>query len=240
MKELKNKVCVITGGSRGIGKSICELFAKEGALVIAASRTKTCFENKTIDYCFVDVVDENSCQNLVDYVMTKYGRIDVLICNAGKTNDSLMKNMTRNQFIDVINTNLVGVFNIINKSTPIFEKQRIGNIITIASVVAKNGNIGQANYVASKSGLIGLTKTLAKEFSRKEMKIRVNAISPGFTETEMINKISEELLAKFKQKIMLGRFAKPNEIAQVALFLASDKSSYITGTNIEVDGGLIL
>jgi len=240
MNELKGKVIIITGGTKGIGLAMAKLFAENGAEVIACARTQKEFKESNIHFYKLDVTQEDSCNSLVDSVISKYGKIDGLVANAGITKDSMTYKMSSNDFDYVINTNLKGIFNIVKYVAPMMEKQKAGSIVTISSIVGEYGNIGQANYAASKSGIIGMSKSWAKEFSRKGLQIRVNVIAPGFILTDMLKSIPEDLLHKFENMTMLKRLGKPIEVAKVAEFLLSDDSSYVTGTVVDVNGGMRL
>lgn len=238
--KLDNKIAVVTGGSRGLGMSMCRLFAEEGAIVIAVDINAP--ENKIncIEYYELDITDGEKCLIFYDWIIDKYGRVDVLVNNAGITRDTLTKNMTGEEWSKVVDTNLSGAFNITRYIGPKMESDGYGSIINISSAVGEYGNIGQANYAAAKAGLIGLTKSWAKEFARKGANVRANCIAPGYIRTEMIESVPHHLLDKFKSMTMLGRLGEPEEIAKTALFLASDDSSYITGQVISVNGGLRL
>lgn len=238
MNRFVNKIIIVTGGTRGIGLAISELLAKEGANVIACARNETSFSSKNIYFEKLDVSNENECLNLFTKIVKKYGRIDGLVCNAGITNDSLTEYMTNEMFDNVINVNLKGTFNLVKYLGPYMVKQGYGSIVNISSIVGECGNIGQANYAASKSGLIGMSLSWAKEFSRKGAQVRVNVVSPGFIKTDMLASVPEHLLDKFKKQIMLQRFGSPEEVANVVSFLLSEESSYITGSVINVNGGL--
>lgn len=238
--RLQDKVCVITGGSQGLGKAMAELFASEGGKVIACSRTSTEYENVNIEWHELDITNTAACEELAKYVEDKYGRIDVLVNNAGITKDVLTRKMTEEQWDTVIDVNLKGVFNLTRYVGPMMQNQRNGSIINISSVVGEFGNIGQANYAATKAGIYGLTKSWAKEFAMKGAQVRVNAISPGYTMTDILATVPEDLLDKFAKQTMLGRLGEPKEIANAALFLASDEASYITGHNLSVNGGMRL
>lgn len=238
--RLKNKVAIVTGGTRGIGRSIAELFAEEGAKIIAIGKEELSYSHPNIEGYQLDVIDSQKCKELFDYVVNTYGTIDILINNAAITEDSLTRKMSDEQWHSVINVNLTGVFNMTRHIGPYMQKNGGGSIINISSVVGEFGNIGQANYAASKAGVIGLTKSWAKEFSMKSGNVRVNAISPGYTMTDMLKTIPQDLLATFASQTMLGRLAQPIEIARSALFLASDDASYITGHELSVNGGMRL
>lgn len=240
MGLLDNKVIIITGGTKGIGLAIAERFAAEGAKVIACSRHSVEFENSNIEFMQLDVTDSEACKSLVDNVFNKYKRIDCLVADAGITKDGMTYKMTDEMFDSVISVNLKGVFNIGRFVGPMMEKQGTGSIITISSVVGEYGNIGQANYAASKAGVIGLSKSWAKEFARKGQQVRVNVISPGYIMTDMLKTVPQDLLDKFADQTMLKRLGQPKEIANVALFLASELSTYITGSVLDANGGMRL
>lgn len=239
--RMKDKVAIVTGGSRGIGRAICEAFAREGAkMVIAANVNIREFEQDNIEGYSVNVTDRDAVAKFVEDTVKKYGRIDVLVNNAGVTGDALIQKMTEEMWDKVININLKGVFNLTQAVAPIMLEQGEGNIINISSVVGEYGNIGQTNYAATKAGVIGMTKSWAKEFARKGAKIRVNSIAPGFINTEMMKTVPDKVLDPIREKTMLGRLGEPEEIGSAALFLASDESSFITGHNLSVNGGLRL
>ncbi len=238
--RLQDKVCVITGGSQGLGKEMAELFAREGAKVVACSRKPGEYENVNIEWRELDITDSKACEELAKDVEEKYGKIDVLVNNAGITKDVLTRKMTEEQWDTVIDVNLKGVFNLTRHIGPMMQAKGTGSIISISSVVGEFGNIGQANYAATKAGIFGLTMSWAKEFAMKGAQVRVNAISPGYTMTDILKTVPEELLDKFAKQTMLGRLAEPKEIANAALFLASDEASYITGHNLSVNGGMRL
>lgn len=239
MGLLDGKVVLVTGGTKGIGLAISNRFIGEGAVVIACARNEVVFDNRII-YKKLDVTSSEECKALVEQIVAEYGRIDVLVADAGITRDGMTYKMTDEMFDQVINVNLKGVFNIGRYVGPQMEKQGCGSIINISSVVGEFGNIGQANYAASKAGIIGLSKSWAKEFSRKGQQVRVNVIAPGYILTDMVKTVPQELLDKFAQQTMLKRLGEPEEIANVALFLASDLSSYITGAVIDANGGMRL
>ena len=238
--KLKDKVAVVTGGSRGLGQAMAELFVKEGAKVIAVDMGDMAYENESVEYYNLNVTDAQGCKEFYDYAVEKYGKIDILINNAGITRDALTRKMTDEQWDLVIDVNLKGVFNLTRYFGPHMQANQSGSIINISSVVGVFGNIGQANYAATKAGLLGLTKTWAKEFALKGGNVRVNAIAPGYTMTDILKTVPQDLLDKFASMTMLNRLGQPDEIATVALFLASDDASYITGQTISVDGGMRL
>lgn len=237
MNDLKNKIVLVTGGSGSIGRAIAKEFLKRESKVIVIDKTKT-EEEKNIDYIYLDLLDYEKISESVKNIIQKYGRIDVLVNNAGIVKDSLMLRMSEDDFDTVITTNLKTVFMLSQLVAKQMLKQKSGSIINISSLVGLHGNVGQSNYAASKAGLIGLTKTMAKELAYKQ--IRVNCIAPGYVQTSMLDKVSEEYLEKVKQNIPLNRFGEPVELANVVLFLASNMSSYITGEVISVGGGLMM
>ena len=240
MNRLKDKVAVVTGGARGIGRSICELFADEGAKVLALDISDISYEKDGVEGYRADLCSMGDVEGFVDYVVKKYGKIDVLVNNAGITKDALIEKMTDDMWDVVINVNLKSVFNLTKKVFPSMKENKSGSIINISSVVGEYGNIGQSNYAASKAGIIGLTKTWAKEFSRKGEDIRVNAVAPGYANTEMMSTVPENVLESIREKTMLKRLGEPIEIANAVLFLACSESSYITGQVLSVNGGLRL
>lgn len=240
MERLKDKIVIITGASRGIGKATALKMAEEGALVYATSRSQGNYYNDKIVYHELDVTSEESCKQLFDYVTEKHGKIDVLVCNAGITADSMTVKMESESFDSVIDTNLKGIFNLVKYVGPYMENQGYGSIVAISSIVGEYGNIGQANYAASKAGVIGMCKTWAKEFSRKGSQVRVNIIAPGYVLTDMVKSVREDLLEKFAGQTMLKRLGNPEEIANVVSFICSDEASYITGAVIDVNGGMRL
>lgn len=238
--RLQNKVAIVTGGAKGIGGEIAKFYASEGAKVIAVDMGELEYSNNNIEGYKLNVVDVEGCQKFFDYVINKYGKADILVNNAGITRDSMTRKMTDDQWNMVLDVNLKGVFNLVRLFGPKMEELGGGSIINISSVVGIFGNIGQANYAASKAGVIGLTMTWAKEFARKGVPVRVNAIAPGYVMTDILKTVPQDLLDKFAAMTMLGRLGQPEEIASVALFLASDESSYITGQTLNVNGGMRL
>ena len=238
--RLKDKVAIVTGGRRGLGRAMSELFAKEGAKVIAVDVEELSYENPDIEGYKLDVTNTEDCKSFFDYVVEKYGRIDVLVNNAGITRDAMTRKMTEEQWDLVIDVNLKGVFNLTRHIGPYMQSQGGGSIINISSVVGEYGNIGQANYAATKAGVLGLTKTWAKEFALKGGNVRVNAIAPGYTMTDILKTVPQDLLDKFAAQTMLGRLGQPEEIANAALFLASDEASYVKGHTLIVNCGMRL
>ncbi|MEG1528366.1 MAG: 3-oxoacyl-ACP reductase FabG [Clostridia bacterium] len=238
--KLNGKVAIVTGGAKGLGQAMAELFAEEGAKVIACDVMDLTYSNPNVEGYKLNVADSANCKECFDYVMGKYGKIDILVNNAGITRDGMTRKMTDEMWNLVISVNLTGVFNLTRLIGPQMEANNYGSIINISSVVGEYGNIGQANYAATKAGVIGLTKTWAKEFARKGANVRVNAIAPGYTLTDMLKTVPQDLLDKFASLTMLGRLGQPIEIAKAALFLASDDSSYVTAQLLSVNGGMRL
>ncbi len=238
--RLENKVAIVTGAAKGLGAAMATLFAQEGAKVIAADMMPLTYEAENVEFYQLNVTDAAACKALTDYAREKYGKIDVLVNNAGITRDGMTRKMTDEMWDLVIDINLKGVFNLTRYVGPLMEELGGGSIINISSVVGEFGNIGQANYAASKAGVIGLSKTWAKEFARKGVPVRCNAIAPGYIMTDMMKTVPEDLLKKFASLTMLGRLGQPEEIAKAALFLASDDASYVTGHVLSVNGGMRL
>ena len=245
MFSLKNKVAVVTGASRGIGKSITETLAKAGAHVVCASRTKDDLDSLvsslngqglSTSYFSCDVSRLEDFKSLIDDTVSNHDSIDILINNAGITKDTLIMRMTENDWDTVIDINLKGVFNGIKCVTRQMMKQKYGRIINISSIVGLIGNPGQVNYAASKAGIIGLSKATAKELASRN--ITVNTIAPGYISTEMSDAIEEKTKENLLNQIPLGRIGLPEDIANMALYLASDQAGYITGQTIAIDGGM--
>ena len=246
MALLTNKVSLVTGGSRGIGASIAETLAAHGSNIAITYNSSPERANEVIQKLETLGVKAKAYQSnaadfaqsevLINQVLVDFGGLDVLVNNAGVTKDNLLLRMSEDQWDQVIDTNLKSCFNLIKHSSKHFMKNRSGSIINISSVVGLFGNAGQINYAASKAGMIGLTKSVAKEFASRN--IRCNAIAPGFIETEMTHTLDEKTKEAFLKSIPLGRLAKPEEVSNLVLFLASDQSSYITGQVISVCGGL--
>jgi len=239
-KRLEGKIALVTGGAAGIGAACCQRFAREGATVVAADIQPLSYSVKGVEFMQLDVTDVDNCKAVCDLVLEKYGRIDILVNNAGITRDALVQKMTDDMWDLVININLKGVFNLTRIVGPLMMQKGVGSIINISSVVGEYGNIGQTNYAATKAGVIGMAKTWAKEFARKGANVRVNVISPGYIMTDILKTVPEDLLAKFRSLTMLGRIGEPDEIANAALFLASDEASYVTGHVLSVNGGMRL
>lgn len=238
--RLENKVAIVTGGAKGLGQAMAELFAKEGAKVVAVDMTELTYTNPSVEGYKLNVADSTACKEFFDYVVNKYGKVDILVNNAGITRDSLTRKMSDEQWDAVISVNLKGVFNLSRHAGPHMQANGGGSIINISSVVGEYGNIGQANYAAAKAGVLGLTKTWAKEFAMKGGNVRVNAIAPGYIMTDILKTVPQELLDSFAKLTMLGRLGQPHEIANAALFLASDEASYVTGHTLSVNGGMRL
>ncbi|MBS1552779.1 MAG: 3-oxoacyl-[acyl-carrier-protein] reductase [Bacteroidetes bacterium] len=241
MAEFKDKVVLVTGGSRGIGKAITGLFKSEDATVIVTYKNsidEEYFNSKNIFYFKCDVADMKSVQEITDKILKKHSAIDVLVNNAGITKDGLLMRMSEEDWDNVLDTNLKGVFNMTKAVSRSMMTRRYGKIINITSVVGITGNAGQANYVASKAGVIGFTKSVAKELASRN--ININAVAPGFIETEMTGKLSEEVRKSYMNSIPLKRFGSGEEVARTVKFLASDDSAYITGQTVCVDGGIVM
>jgi 3-oxoacyl-[acyl-carrier protein] reductase len=238
--RLQGKVAVVTGGAKGIGMEVAKKFSKEGAKVIAVDMTELTYKENNVEGYILNVTDTTACKEFFDTMITKYGTIDILVNNAGITRDAMTRKMTDEQWDLVIDVNLKGVFNLVRYIGPQMENIGGGSIINISSVVGEFGNIGQANYSATKAGILGLTKTWAKEFARKGVPVRCNAIAPGYVMTDILKTVPEELLKQFADLTMLKRLGQPEEIANACLFLASDESSYITGHTLSVNGGMRL
>ena len=241
-----SKVAFITGGTRGIGKKIAITLAKDGYDIAINYRKenddleniKNEIEKTNAKFLAVkgDVTDIDSTQQMVNDIIKEYGKIDVLVNNAGITKDTLLVRMKKEEFEDVIDVNLIGTYNITKNVIPYMIKQRKGRIINISSVVGISGNAGQTNYSASKAGIIGFTKSLAKEVGSRN--ILVNAVAPGFIETQMTDILKDEVKEEISKKIPLKRMGTVEDVANVVKFLTSEDSSYITGQVIQVDGGM--
>lgn len=243
---LENKVALITGAARGIGRAIALKFAEEGASIAfcdlamdeVAMKTKSELEALGAKVLAVasDVSSFDGAQSVVDQVMAEFGRIDVLVNNAGITRDNLLVRMTEKEWDDVLRVNLKSAFNYCHATVPVMMRQRSGSIINISSVVGLHGNAGQCNYSASKAGMVALSMSIAKEMGSRG--IRANAVAPGFIMTEMTASLPEDVLKKWTSSIPLRRGGTPEEIAKVCCFLASDMSSYVSGQVIAIDGGM--
>ncbi|NLV47850.1 MAG: 3-oxoacyl-ACP reductase FabG [Clostridiaceae bacterium] len=244
--RLTGKTALITGGANGIGKVTARRFLTEGASVVVCDVNTDALNDivnelkslGTVSSWTVDVTNETMVQEMVDGIIERYGSLDILVNNAGITADARLIKMTADQFDKVINVNLKGVFLCTRAVAPHMIERGSGRIINAASVVGLYGNFGQSNYVATKAGLIGMTKTWAKELGRYN--ICVNAVAPGFILTDMVRKMPEDILAKMSSKTPMQRLGTVDEVASVYLFLASDESSYVNGATISVDGAITL
>ena len=251
--RLEGKVALITGGAAGIGKATAERFLEEGAKVIICDVDQSSGEKmveelggKLIFYA-VDVTDRSAVQNWVEEVVNEFGRIDVLVNNAGILRDNqlvkvkdgeLLKQMPEEDFDAVLAVNLKGVFNCTQAVAPFMIKQNAGVILNATSVVGLDGNFGQTNYVATKAGVVGMTKVWARELSR--FNVRVNAVAPGFILTEMVKQMPEKILDGMVSRTPIGRMGEPRDVANAYLFLASDEASFVSGTTLRVDGGIVV
>lgn len=247
MKLLEGKTAIVTGASKGIGRAIATQFAKEGANVAftylssvekaqALEQELQAYGTKIKGYRS-DASNHAEAENFANQVVADFGTIDILVNNAGITRDGLLMRMSEQQWDEVINTNLKSVFNLTKASLKVFMKNKKGSIINITSVVGLRGNAGQANYSASKAGIIGFTKSVALELGSRN--IRSNAIAPGFIETEMTGVLNEEVVKGWTDNIPLKRAGKAEDVANAAVFLASDLSTYVTGQVLQVDGGML-
>ena len=246
MKLLEGKTAIVTGAARGIGKAVAIRFAQEGCNIaftdlVIDENAKATEAEITAYGVKVKAYASNAAQfedthTAVNTILNDFGRVDILVNNAGITRDGLMMRMSEKQWDTIINVNLKSAFNFIHALTPVMIKQKSSSIINMSSVVGVHGNAGQANYSASKAGMIGLTKSAARELGSRG--IRANAIAPGFIITEMTYRLSEEVREEWAKQIPLKRGGTPDDVANTALFLASDLSSYITGQVIQVDGGM--
>ncbi len=246
--RLSGKVAIVTGASRGIGREIALLFAKEGARMVLTARKPEALKALAEEIraltreeplvLALDVKDAEKVELLSDKTLDKYKRIDILVNNAGVTRDGLFIRMSEDDWDEVLDTNLKGTFLCMRAVSKVMMRQRSGRIINIASVIGLIGNAGQANYAASKAGIIALTKSAAKELGSRN--VLINAIAPGFIETEMTQSLGEEIKNTVLKSIPVGFFGKPSDIAKAAVYLASDESSFITGQVITVDGGMVM
>lgn len=246
---MERKVALITGGSRGIGKAIAKKFAKAGYDIVINYVSESAelgkvkeemIENRNVDILFVkaDVTNYNGCEEMIKEVINKFGRIDVLVNNAGITKDGLLMRMKEEDFDKVIEVNLKGTFNVTKNVIPYMMKQRSGKIVNISSVVGIGGNAGQANYAASKAGIIGFTKSVAKELASRN--ILANCVAPGFIKTDMTDVLSDAVKENINKQIPLNKMGEADEVANAVYFLASEENTYITGQVLNVDGGMIM
>ncbi len=245
---LEGKVALVTGASRGIGRAIALELAHQGAKVAVNYAGSEAKANEVVAEIVnmggeafaiqADVSNAEAVDRMVKEVLDRFERLDILVNNAGVTRDNLLMRMKEEEWDEVINTNLKGVFNCTKAVTRPMMKQRYGRIVNVASVVGVIGNAGQANYVAAKAGVIGLTKTAAKELASRN--ITVNAIAPGFITTDMTDRLSEDIRTEMLKQIPLARFGEPEDIAKVVAFLVSDAANYMTGQTLHVDGGMVM
>ena len=247
MSQLANKIAVVTGAGRGIGRAIALKFAAEGADVVCVSRTQENSEKVANEiaalgkkaWAFaVDVADSAAVSTAAEKILADCGKVDILVNNAGVTRDGLLMRMSDEDWDLVLNTNLKGAFFFTKAFSRSFAKQRSGRIINISSVIGLIGNPGQANYAASKAGLIGFTQSVAREFASRG--ITANCVAPGFIETDMTAELNEELKANVLRQIPMGRFGAAEDVANAALFLASASARYVTGQVLTVDGGMVM
>lgn len=244
---LSGKVAIVTGASRGIGRSIALALAAQGAKVVASARNADALDGLVTEIAerggeatavVGDVAVDADATRLIDQAVAAYGQVDILVNNAGITRDGLLLRMKNEDWDAVIDTNLKGAFFCIRAAAKVMSKQRSGRIINISSVVGEMGNAGQANYCASKAGLLGLTKSVARELARRN--ITVNAITPGFIVTDMTDGLTDKAREAMLEQIPTGRFGEADDIAHAVIFLASDRSSYVTGQVLGVNGGMYM
>ncbi len=245
--RLLDKVAIITGGARGIGEATAKKFIKEGAKVVIGDINEEDIERTVNEIkemggqaagIYVDVTKMDSVNRMIEFTLEKFGKLDILVNNAGITMDSTLLKMTEDQWDKVIDVNLKGVYNCGQAAAKVMVEQGSGVILNASSVVGLYGNFGQTNYAATKWGVIGMTKTWAKEFGRKG--VRANAVAPGFIATPMVKKMPEKVINMMKEKAPLQRLGEPEEIANAYAFLASDEAAFVTGAVLEVTGGVVL
>ena len=239
--RVQGKICVVTGGARGIGRCIVEKLAAEGAeMVFSCDMSDAEYKTENIRHSILNVTDRNEIKTFVKSIVDEFGRIDVLVNNAGITKDALLRKMTEEQWDMVIDVNLKGVFNMAQAVSPIMVKNKKGSIINLSSVVGLFGNIGQTNYAATKGGVISMAQTWSKELARNGAQVRANCVAPGFIKTPMTENLPERVIKYMEEKTPLGRMGEAEDIANAVLFLASDESSFITGQTLAVTGGLVI
>lgn len=246
MPDLSGKVAIVTGGSRGIGAAVARQLAEAGAAVVVNCAGSVDAANAVVESIRAasgsalavraDVSDPAACAGLVDSAVAEFGRLDILVNNAGITRDGLLVRMSDDDWNAVIQTNLGGVFSMSRAAAKVMMKQRSGAIVNMTSVVGLVGNAGQVNYAAAKAGVIGLTKSVARELASRN--VRANAVAPGFIETDMTDELTEQVKEAARSQISLGRFGSVDDVARAVVFLASDDASYITGQVLAVDGGM--
>lgn len=244
--DMNEKICVVTGAARGLGRAISETLARAGAARVYACDINMAPAEDWIDgyhnitAITLDVCDPAALSGLNSRIMDEHGRVDVLVNNAGITRDALLEKMTESDWDRVLDVNLKGVFMMTQAMLPLMKLQAKGSIVSISSVVGTDGNIGQSNYAASKGGIIAMTRGWAKEFVYGGAQIRANCIAPGFINTEMTQAVPAKVLERMTARIPLGALGEAQDIAEGVLFLASDRSRYITGQVLKIDGGLVL
>ena len=235
---LSGKIALITGGSRGIGKEIALKFAENGATVISGDLIDPDYSHENVSHVKLNVTDRENIKEIANEIKEKYGRLDILVNNAGITRDSLLQRMKEADWDLVIDINLKGVYNVMQGFVSLLWKSKASSVINMASVVGVDGNAGQTNYAATKGGVIAMAKTWAKEFGRKNL--RSNAIAPGFIETNMTHVLPEKLIETVLANTPLRKMGDAEDVANAALYLASDMSKFVTGQVLRVDGGLNL